>query len=410
MVGLDGDTGMKIAKIEAFKVAIPWEAPILTAYGALTNISRTLVRIVGADGSDGWGEASAWVSPQQVANIAPLIVGRSAWDYRAVRERLENVNYYNKTPLLNAAIEMAMLELAAKSINAPVWAILGGRLRSSVPATAYMFYEHDPDTDAHREPDDAISDVLTRAKRDVDRHGFKTVKIKGAAHPPEVDIEVLEGFRRAFPNAKLRIDPQGAWSVATALRFSAQLDRRSIDLEYLEDPTDGIAAMAEVKRRSRTPLSTNMCVTEFNHLEAAVRERPVDVILADLWYWGGIEHNLTLDRAARALGFGVGMHSGVELGIGLAAMVHTSALMPNLNHDIDVMNHLVTDDILVERYLPKDGAYEVREAPGWGVTVDMNKVLEYEEYAKSAASKDRYTDPSQPDKRRPGWVPVLPAY
>lgn len=401
---------MRIASIECYKVSIPWEAPILTAYGSLKTASRSLVKMTAENGLEGWGEASAWVTPLDIAKAAPLIVGRSAWDFRAVRERLENVNYYKKTPLMNAAVEMAMLDLAARSVDLPVWAILGGKLRDEVPTTAYMFYQHDPATTSMREESDAIEDIVARASRDVERYGFKAVKVKGATYHPAVDLEVMTRLRSTFPDHLLRIDPQGAWTLSASLRWAAEIDRLGLNLEYLEDPCDGLAAMAEVKRRTQTPLSTNMCVTQWEHLQAAARERPVDVILSDLWYWGGIEHTLALDKAARALGFGVGVHSGVEFGIALAAMVHSTAVMPNALSPIDQMHTLAVDDILVDRLLPVDGAIRVPDGPGWGVDVDPVKLEKYRAYAESPESLDRYLDPSQPDDRRPGWTPRLPAW
>lgn len=401
---------MKIEKIEGITIAVPYEAPILTAYGSLTTMSRSLVKITGADGSVGWGEASAWVTPRDVERIAALVVGRSAWDYRVVRERLENINYYKKTPLLNCAVEMAMLDLAARSVGLPVWAILGGKLRDRVDTTSYMFFQHDPAGEEMREDGDAIEDIVARVRRDVGRDGSRAIKIKGGVYSPEVDLEVLRRVRAEFPRHLLRIDPQGGWTLSTSLRFAAKLDRLGLDLEYLEDPCDGLAAMAEVKRRTATPLATNMCVTQFEHLESAARERPVDVILSDLWYWGGVEHTLELDRAARALGFTVGVHSGVEFGVALAAMVHVTALMPDVTSPIDVMHTLATDDILVDRLMPVDGAIRVPDGPGWGVEVDEEKVAEFAAYAASPASRDRYLDPSRPDARRPDWTPRLPAW
>lgn len=401
---------MKISSLRAYTVAIPFEGPLLTAYGSLRNVTRTLVKVETDDGVVGWGEASAWVSPMQVAAIEPLIVGRSPWDFAAVRRALETVNYYNQTLLLNATIEMAMLDTAARSVGLPVWAILGGRQRSEVDVAAYMFFQHDSDSTAFRPAREGAADVLTRVRRDVQRYGYRTLKLKGAVYPPETDMAVLQAFQSECPEAALRLDPQGAWSLGTSLRFAAELERQAVRMEYLEDPCEGVEAMAELKSRTNIPLATNMCVTRMEHLASAVSRRPVDVILADPWYWGGMMPSIALDGVARPHGLDLGMHSGVELGVGLAAMVHLCAVMTSLNHPMDAMNPLVTDDVLVQRLLPVDGKIRVPEGPGWGVEVDTDKVEHYARYAADAKSKDRYTDPSTPDERRPGWRPTIPAW
>lgn len=399
---------VKLSEVWATKVSVPLRAPILTSYGALKVASRTVVRLTGEDGSVGWGEASAWVSPESVMALSPILVGASAWDHQAIRTRLENVNYFNKTPLMNAMVEMAMIDLAARSIGEPAWRLLGGKHRDTVAAAAYLFYEHQ-DVHTPYDRDNAMQAVLDRYESDCATYGYATAKLKGGVLDPAADLELLEVLRdrQAGP---LRLDPQGSWSLPTSLAFCRHADRRDIPIEYLEDPCEGMPAMAELRGRSPFPLATNMCVTNWDEFGRAVAVRPVDVILADNWYWGGAVQSLALDRAARAAGFGLGMHSGLELGIGLAAMVQTTACMSNVVCAMDMMNQLLTDDILTERLAPKDGMFAISDAPGWGVEIDEDKLAQWAAFADDPQSQDRYTNAHLPDVARPGWYPVHPQW
>ena len=58
-------------------------------------------------------------------------------------------------------------------------------------------------------------------------------------------------------------------------------------MEYYEDPVQGQAAMAEVREATGLKMSTNMCVTRFEHIPEAMRLNPIDVLLCDHHYFGG---------------------------------------------------------------------------------------------------------------------------
>ena len=94
----------------------------------------------------------------------------------------------------------------------------------------------------------------------IDRYGFSSIKLKGGVFPPDEEIAAIRALREAFPEHPLRLDPNGAWTVETSLQVAEELDGV---LEYLEDPTPGIAGMAEVAAQAPMPLATNMCVASF---------------------------------------------------------------------------------------------------------------------------------------------------
>jgi glucarate dehydratase len=154
-----------------------------------------------------------------------------------------------------------------------------------------------------------------------------------------------------------------------------------------------------------------MCVTQFEELYPALQAGAVDVILSDLWYWGGILPTLQLERICSTVGLDTGVHSGTELAIGWAAMVHTAAAMPTVRLSADYMNMHLVDDICVgPRLMPVDGEVTPPEAPGLGVTVDEAKLAKYAALAQSGEADDRFLNPAVADMARPGWVPKMPAW
>jgi glucarate dehydratase len=399
---------VQITRVEGIRVAVPIEAPILTCYGALQVYTRTVIKVHTSDGLVGIGETHGSVTPERLAVLGKAIAGLAPWEVGRIRARLNNLNYYSKDEQAVAGIEVACLDLLGRVTGRPVYDLLGGKLRDEIEAAAYMFFRN-ANEDGGGEIKNA--DAMASAVADWNtRYGFTTVKIKGGVLRPEEEIDALRLSAGVVgPEAKLRIDPQGGWSLTTALNAGRALEQ--LPMEYLEDPVWGMQAMATLRRQVRIPFATNMCVTQFDHLGPAVDVRPVDVILTDIWYWGGMQATLALDTIAGPLGFGLGMHANCELGIGLAAMLHMSAVMPNLKAAIDVMHIHALDDIVVGGPVkPTNGVYRVPDGPGLGVEIDDDKLQRYAELAKHPSSSDRLTNPTRPDPSRPGWFATLPAW
>ena len=401
---------IRIAEIDAIPVTLPIEAPILTSYGSLGSYARTIVRVRTEEGFVGYGDVSARITGQTIATVAGMIRGMTVWETTPIARRIKNWNYYpwTKPEPVMAAIEMALLDIQGKVLDLPLYELLGGKVRDTVPVAGYVFYRHANKNGAGQVH--SVEEVLAFARQIVDRHGFTSLKLKGGYFPPEHDRDVLIALRETFGrDLGLRIDPQGSWTVATAVRIGQQLER--LGLDYFEDPVWSAASMAQVRKSVRIPFATNMCVTEFDELYPAFRIGAVDVILSDLWYWGGILPTLQLARICSTLGLDIGVHSGTELAIGWAAMVHTAAAMPTLRLSCDYMNmHLVDDIVTGPRLMPENGMIAPPEEPGIGVAVDEEKLETYRKLAESGEVEDRFLNPTLADLARPGWYPKAPAW
>ncbi|MGX1130598.1 glucarate dehydratase [Streptomyces glaucescens] len=276
-----------------------------------------------------------------------------------------------------SAFEVACLDALGKSLGLPVHALLGGKVRDAVEYSAYLFYKpaaHPEGVPA--EPDDwgAALDpagIVAQARTLKERYGFGSFKLKGGVFPPDEEIAAVRALAEAFPGHPLRLDPNGAWSVPTSLKVARELEDV---LEYLEDPTLGTAAMAEVAAGTPVPLATNMCVTTFAEIAEAFTRDAVQVVLSDHHYWGGLRHTQQLAAICRTFGVGVSMHSNTHLGISLAAMTHVAATVPDLHHACDSHYPWQSEDVLTERLTFTEGAVRVSDAPGLGVELDRDRL------------------------------------
>lgn len=377
---------VRIIAAEVTPVAIPMRGTLHHSDGEIPPWQvRHIVRLRTDAGVTGVGEASPRTTAASLRDAAGRLVGEDPFNHERVRLRTCSEKFYRMDlAAAAAALQMACLDIQGRCTGRPVADLLGGRLRERVPVIAYLFRKAD---DGHHEhPEDAL---VAEARRLVDQYGFQTLKYKAGAVPPEQDLAAASRLRELFPGHRLRIDPNGAWGVATAIRIGRQL--AELDLEWVEDPTLGLEGMTEFTRRVPIPTATNMCCIQPREFAATVAARAVNVILLDLWYLGGPWSARQMATACRIFDLGVGIHAGggsAETGIGVAAEAHLAASLPGLVHAMDTMHHELTDDIVVPGgWKYDDGFLVLPDAPGLGVELDEDKLRKYaEQYDQLATS------------------------
>jgi glucarate dehydratase len=303
--------------------------------------------------------------------------------------------------------EVACLDIQGKLAGRPVCDLLGGAVRDRVPFSAYLFYKwaahpgHDGEPDGWGAALDPAG-IVAQARRMVEAYGFTAIKLKGGVFAPEQEIEAVRALRAEFPGHPLRIDPNAAWTVPTSIRVAAELDGV---IEYLEDPTRGLAGMAEVARRAPMPLATNMCVVAFDEIAPSVAQGSVAVVLSDHHYWGGLHRSRLLAGICETFGLGLSMHSNSHLGISLAAMVHLAAATPNLTYACDTHWPWKTQDVVPDGTFEfRGGSVAVPDGPGLGVTLDEDALAALHELYLTSGLRSR-DDTGYRRSVEPGFVP-----
>jgi glucarate dehydratase len=186
-------------------------------------------------------------------------------------------------------------------------------------------------------------------------------------------MAVVRGLRESLgAGIALRIDHNGALTPAQALPVCRHLE--PFALEYFEDPTSGIAGMARLRRDLTTPLATNMCVTNMDLIAPAIAAGAIDVLLGDVYVWGGIGAMIDLAAVCRAVALDLVVHSWFELGVASAANLHLSATQLSLKRGMDTALHLYEGDIVIARSAVADGAMAVPDGPGLGISLDHDAI------------------------------------
>jgi glucarate dehydratase len=397
---------MKITDIRWTPAFVPIEAPLRYAFGSHPGFSRIIIEVDTDEGITGLGECYSGASRAgQLAEMKPLLIGADPMNLERIRWRVSapGAQKLFGNVLGFAGIEFAILDIQGKALNRPICDLLGGRVRDEVPFSAYLFYRYANDAGTGEVSN--VEQMVGFAKDVVKKHGFKTLKYKNGVLPPDEEIETFIALRKAFPKHRIRLDPNAAWTVTTAVHVARRL--HDYDMEYLEDPVWGMRAMQRVNAKAPwVTLASNMSVFAFEDLAPAISTDVLDVVLLDPHWYGGIQRAKLAGQICEAMGMDAGMHSGAEFGISQAAMLHLAASLSNMALAPDSHYHHLTDDIIAGGKLQyKDGAMAVPTGPGLGVSLDPDKLARYHELAKRQEMGSWTDDPKYPGRitTQPKW-------
>ncbi|WP_028548932.1 enolase C-terminal domain-like protein [Paenibacillus sp. UNC451MF] len=396
---------MKIIDMRTRCVAIPTTAQLRHSTGVHPGyFLRTVLELITDEGIVGLGEVGGGDARGALQKLKPRIVGLDPFELELIKLKVLRSIYYMSNARLYAAIEMACLDIQGKVLGRPLNVLLGGKVRDEVPMIGYLFWRYDrPNGGDDRSAED-MADYCEQLYHEL---GITSMKLKAGVMKPEEEVRVLELCRKRLGDSfGLRIDPNGAWSVPTAIRMGHRLE--ALGLEYYEDPAWGLEGNAAVRSQVRIPIATNMYPNKFDDLGPAIRMGAVDIILTDIHYWEGPRGVKDLVAICNTFNMGVAMHSGVEFGIELAAMLHTASTIPAMIFAGDAHYHYLTDDIVAGGLMKyENGCIKVPTGPGLGVELDEEKMAKYERYYEE---KGDYYARFHQDPRRPEWYPTIGGY
>ena len=402
------------------------DPPLLNSDGVHEPLAlRTILQLVVDGGVIGLGEGTGGaVVLDRLQRVRSVVIGRSVFDLVGIERAISAALLHDEPDLARrerrtvfSIVEVACHDAQGHLVGLPVVDLLGGAARDRVPYSAYLFYKWaaHPDLDGGSDvPADEWGEALDpdgivrQARQLIDRYGFRSIKLKAGVFAPEQEIAAIRALAEAFPGYPLRIDPNGAWTVETALHVADEL--RDV-LEYFEDPVLGIDGMAAVAPGAGLPLATNMCVVAFEHIPEAVAKGAVQIVLSDHHYWGGLRHTRELGAICETFGIGMSMHSNSHLGISLAAMTHVAAASPELSYACDTHYPWNRGDDIVRPGALEivDGDIVVPRGPGLGVELD-EEALERQHRVFLEAGRSRRDDTGYMRRIDPTYDPTLPRF
>jgi glucarate dehydratase len=398
--------------------------PVAGHDGMLLNLSgahgpfftRNIVILKDNAGHTGVGEVPGGERIRQTLEDArSLVVGSSIGTYQKILNQVRKtfadrdsagrgLQTFDLRITIHAVtgLEAALLDLLGQHLDVPVAALLGeGQQRDEVKMLGYLFYVGDRNkTDlAYRSEPDAENDwfrvrheealtpetVVRLAEAAHAKYGFKDFKLKGGVLRGEEEIEAVTALAERFPDARITLDPNGAWSLKEAIHLCR--DQHAV-LAYAEDPCgaengfSGREVMAEFRRATGLKTATNMIATDWREMGHAIQLQSVDIPLADPHFWT-MQGSVRVAQMCNEWGLTWGSHSNNHFDISLAMFTHVAAAAPGDITAIDT--HWIWQDgqrLTKEPLQIVGGCVQVPKKPGLGVELDMDQVAKAHELYK----------------------------
>lgn len=385
---------MKIKSVSArwLHVPIPEDRQHTSDFGRVSTFDSTLVRVETESGLVGHGEAKAEVGSAGACaalctmieqELAPRLIGEDARDISRLWDVMYNgsrahyaIERGHVFPVLGrrgltvsaiSGIDMALWDILGRSLDVPVWQLLGGRRHQRMPAYASGGWA----------PVDRIAEELQSF---IDRGNFKAVKMRVGAGDGTLDhsIRRVQAARAGLdPEIDIMCDAHGTWTVAEAKRFCRAVE--DCHIGWLEEPVtaDDKPGLAEVRAHTDIPISTGE--SEFTRFafRDLVALRAADILQPDPSIAGGITECVRIEALASAyqVRFAPHMWGGAMT---FAAGMHVAAAASSgflLEYSLGA-NPLL-HELAVEDFPIVDGMLEIPDRPGLGVTIDQDFVERY---------------------------------
>lgn len=422
--------GPRIKDIVITPIAIV-DPPLLNAAGLHAPYAlRIVLEIITDDQISGISEIPGTSDIEQALHEAKnLLVGKDVFQLNQIRKVLTE-RFGSESPLARgeapwdqrklvhifSSVEVACMDIMGKVLGRPIVDLLGGKMRESVPFSAYLFYKYEgaggefgfnlnPSASGWEAAKQKAAlnpeETVLQAKAMCQEFGFKSIKLKGGVFEPRIEVDTILALYKEFgPEVPLRFDPNAIWALDTAIQYGKELEGI---LEYLEDPVRGQENMAAVRKVLKTPLATNMCTTSFEEIPASIKIGSEDIILSDHHFWGGLKASMTLSGICDTFGRDLSMHSNSHLGISLAAMVHLGAALPKMPYALDTHYPWQSDEVILGgRIKFTDGSVAVPDEPGLGVELDKVALARLHQNYINCGLKKR-DDEIEMQKKVPGW-------
>jgi O-succinylbenzoate synthase len=360
---------MKIDSITLHHISMPLVAPFETSFGRETDRECVLI-ILKSEGLIGYGECVATHDPGYNYETAitamhilkdfvtPLILGRDIADAQDFQKRVEGIRGHH---LAKAGVEMALWDLLGKRDGKSLKEMFGGT-RDKVDVGVSIGIQES-------------AAALVKTVESYLSKGYRRVKIK---IKPGREIDETSAVRNAYPDLRLQVDANSAYTLETADVFKAIDD---LNLLLIEQPLfeDDIWDHRKLQAQLKTPICLDESIVTPRHARYAFEMEACKIINIKPARAGGLSQGIAIHDFCYERNMPVWCGGMLETGVGRASNLALASL-PGfvLPGDISASDRYYTRDITNERFvLNSDSTIEVPNKPGLGVTIDEDALKEF---------------------------------
>ena len=364
------------------------------------------VKILTDEGIYGWGESTVeWKTRAVVGaieDLKPLIIGKDPRNIKQNFQIMTKHGFWKLGVIAMSAIsgiEHAMWDILGKSLNTPVWQLLGGKVRDKVKIYTHLGMG---DMKAVYKDTMNVSGLIDHAQKLVDLgyNAFKVVFIPYTHYTVtnknlKYVNHLMSSLRdKVGDEIEIMVDFHGrCGSGQSAIQYVKELE--PYNPMFIEEPIQpgDTSTLLQIKEAICCPLATGERLIGLQEFESLFHLRAIDIAQPDLNHCGGLLEAKNISAAAAVANIGVAPHNPNGPIAGAAAL-HFAVSTPN--HIIqEVMDKSVPwyDDVISKSPIVREGGFwSIPDAPGLGIEVNEKEADKYPYKEEIYTPTDAYLD------------------
>lgn len=357
---------MKIIDAQTILVGNPWK-------------NWVFIRLITDEGLIGIGEATEGLSTKPVAaavtELRPLFIGEDPRDVGALWDRMHKGLFLGQNAAMSG-IEMACWDILGKSLDVPVWRLLGGTMRKRIRAYANGWYQGPRDPGFFAERAAAVKAMgYTALKFDPFGDAYRFLERDEMLR----SLDIVAAVRDAVgPSIDLLIEGHDRFSVSTAIEVGRALEEYTPF--WFETPvmSTEVESTAEVARAIPVRVVSGERFSRKADFARLLETRVIDVIQPEILHSGGVSGLVKIAAMAEAYDAFVAPHNA-QSPFSTVVNVHVGATLPNLLIQECFDDFLVpwSREIMSGWAQITDGYLDVPEGPGFGVELHLEEMTKY---------------------------------
>jgi O-succinylbenzoate synthase len=359
---------LRVVRIELRHLKLPLRFRFETSFGAVTEKSFLLARLMTADGAEGVGECVAEVDPYYLPETNGT-VAHVIKDFLAPRVFAHTFESPEETDALfaeirghemaKATLEMAIWDLFANARGESLSATLGGQAKDTIPAGVSIGLQG------------SVEALLERVRVEV-AAGYQRIKIK---IKPGKDVDLVRAIRKEFPKIRLMVDANSAYTLAdadTLRRFD------DFDLMMIEQPLawNDIVEHGKLQPMLKTAVCLDESITSDAAARSAISIGACRIINIKAGRVGGLLNSKRIQATCAERSIPVWCGGMLESGIGRLANVHLQTLPGfTLPGDTSASARYFEEDLIEPPVtVDSNGLIKVPTGPGLGHEIVWSRV------------------------------------
>lgn len=363
-------TDEKITGMDLWHVQLPVNARRDHGIGSVEHaVDIIVLRLTAEGGECGFGEASPWSVFTGSAEasfaaldryIRPLVVGRTIGERATImKDAAKAVAHCTEA---KAALETALLDLQGRICGLPVWALLGGKCRDTIPLSCSIAnpnFDHD-------------LALMDRLKDD----GVRIIKLKTGFKGHAYDMMRMERLRKDYPEFAIRVDYNQGLHHDTAL--ACVRDIATYQPDFIEQPVahNLRSLMATIRNSIDVPLLADESVFGPEDMLTAIQMGIADGVSVKIMKAGGLTRAQTVARMAATAGMSAYGGDMFESGLAHLAGTHMIAATPEITLACEFYQakYFLVEDLMETAFETRSGNVIVPQTAGLGGRPDLDKV------------------------------------